>query len=87
MAKKKRSKKARRRRKAQKTTAAVARPKVTAAPVEARPKAAAQPASKAQKYQVDFRKEYPYIYSDLERVGIIAAAMLAFMIALSFILR
>jgi hypothetical protein len=34
----------------------------------------------------DFRREYHYVIKDLERIGILAAAMLGGLIALSFIL-
>jgi len=37
--------------------------------------------------KVDFRKEYPYVYSDLKRAGLTALAMLAFMLILSIIVR
>lgn len=37
--------------------------------------------------RVDFRKEYPYVYSDLKRAGIMALIMLAFMLSLSLIIR
>lgn len=37
--------------------------------------------------RVDFRKEYPYVYSDLRRAGITALIMLVFMLLLSLIIR
>lgn len=37
--------------------------------------------------RVDFRKEYPYIYSDLRRAGITALAMFVFMLLISLIVR
>ncbi len=93
MAKAKR-KKSRRRKKKRAVVQAKSAPQVRPAAVEAaptQPKARPAPTqpkarAKAARYQVDFRQEYPYIYSDLKRVGIIALAMLIFMVALSFIL-
>ncbi|RLC76147.1 MAG: hypothetical protein DRI61_13800 [Chloroflexi bacterium] len=91
MAKKKRSKKARRKRsKAKAVSMARAKaPAVQAQPAvqEAPSRPVAKSTRKAQAYMVDFRKEYPYIYSDLERVGIITAIMLVFMFVLSLILK
>jgi len=37
--------------------------------------------------KVDFRKEYPYVYSDLKRAGITAIIMLVFMFLLSIIIH
>ena len=81
MAKKKRSKKRRKRRRE-----AVVQARPVAQPEK---KAASKAASAAarQKVQVDFRKEYPYVYSDLQRVAIIAATMLILLVALSFVLK
>ena len=36
---------------------------------------------------VDLREEYRYIYSDLKRLGFLAAGMFALLIALAFIIR
>lgn len=36
---------------------------------------------------VDLREEYRYVYSDLKRIGFLAAGMFALLIALSFIIR
>jgi len=36
---------------------------------------------------VDFATEYRYVYTDLKRIAITAAAMLAVLIILSFVLR
>jgi len=35
---------------------------------------------------VDLREEYRYVVADLKRIGIIAAAMLAVLVVLAFIL-
>ncbi len=37
--------------------------------------------------RVDFRREYPYVYSDLRRAGITALVMFMFMLALSLIIH
>jgi len=52
------------------------------------PRAAAErraPVAKVEN-KVDFREEYHYVLTDLKRIGILAAAMLAVLIALSFLL-
>ena len=36
--------------------------------------------------KVDFAQEYKYVYTDLKRVGVIAAAMLVILVALSFVI-
>jgi hypothetical protein len=36
--------------------------------------------------QVDFAEEYGYVYTDLKRVAIIAAAMLVILLVLAFVL-
>lgn len=46
-----------------------------------------KPAERQVTQKVDFRKEYPYVYSDLKRAGLTALAMLAFMLILSIIVR
>jgi len=82
MARKKRSKKRRKRRR---EVAAQARPAARPEKKKAAPPKGS-PVEKAR-VQVDFRKEYPYVYSDLQRVAIIAATMLFLLVALSFILK
>jgi len=37
--------------------------------------------------QVDFREEYRYILSDLQRIGILAAIMLSGLVILSFLIK
>jgi hypothetical protein len=39
------------------------------------------------KKAVDFATEYRYVYADLKRIAITAAAMLAVLIILSFVIR
>jgi hypothetical protein len=39
------------------------------------------------KKTVDFATEYRYVYADLKRIAITAAAMLAILIILSFVIR
>jgi hypothetical protein len=39
------------------------------------------------KKTVDFATEYRYVYTDLKRIAIAAAAMLAVLIILSFVIR
>ncbi|MDH7485031.1 MAG: hypothetical protein QHJ81_02010 [Anaerolineae bacterium] len=36
--------------------------------------------------KLDFAREYGYVYSDLKRVGIIAAAMLVLLVILAFVI-
>ena len=36
---------------------------------------------------VDFREEYPHILSDLQRIGILAAAILSGLVILSFFIK
>jgi len=36
---------------------------------------------------VDFATEYRYVYADLKRIAIIAAAMLTVLVILSFVIR
>ncbi len=45
----------------------------------------AAPARTAQS-QVNFAEEYAYVYTDLKRVAIIAAAMLLILVVLSFVI-
>jgi hypothetical protein len=45
----------------------------------------AKPARQAEA-RVDFARDYGYVYADLKRVGIIAAAMLVILVVLSFII-
>ncbi len=54
-------------------------PRVAAARRKAAPTRTAQP-------QVNFAEEYSYVYTDLKRVAIIAAAMLVILIVLSFVI-
>jgi len=51
-------------------------------------KPAAQPSRSTgvQQAAVNFREEYAYVLSDLRRVGMLAAAMFAVLIILSFLL-
>lgn len=53
-----------------------------------RPQAAGERRAPVERVEnkVDFREEYRYVLADLKRIGILAAAMLAVLIALSFIL-
>jgi len=44
-------------------------------------------ATPASRKQVDFSNEYRYVISDLRSMAIIAIAMLAVLVALSFIIR
>jgi len=37
--------------------------------------------------EVDLRREYPYVMSDLKRLAILAGAMLALLIVLSFVVK
>ena len=41
----------------------------------------------ATKTTVDFRKEYQYVVTDLNRIGILAAVMFAILIVLNLVLR
>ena len=41
----------------------------------------------ATKTTVDFRKEYQYVITDLNRIGILAAVMFAILIVLNLVLR
>jgi len=61
-----------------------AAPKAQPAEASAAPPAAAR-TRKAK--GVDFAKEYAYVVSDLKRIAIIAAAMLAVLVALSFVIQ
>jgi len=36
---------------------------------------------------VDFREEYSYVYTDLKRIAIIAAALLAVLVVLALVIR
>ncbi len=42
---------------------------------------------RAAKTTVDFRKEYQYVITDLNRIGILAAVMFAILIVLNLVLR
>jgi hypothetical protein len=44
-------------------------------------------ASPARRAQVDFSREYHYVINDLRNMAVIAVAMLAVLIALSFVIR
>jgi len=57
-------------------------PQPSVAPDEALPAAEAPAARK----EVDFRAEYSYVINDLRSMAIIAIAMLAVLIALSFVI-
>ena len=45
------------------------------------------PASQVAKKQVDFRTEYAYVLTDLRQMGVIALAMFAVLVALSFVIH
>ena len=47
----------------------------------------AQPQTSTPKGAPDFQKEYHYVFSDLRRVGTLAAVLLVALIILSFVLR
>jgi hypothetical protein len=55
-------------------------------PVAPEPSVASRPTAPAQPQSVDLREEYRYVLADLKRIGIIAAAMLAVLVVLAFIL-
>lgn len=76
---KKRSRRARRRRAAR----AAARPEAVSTPVEARKVKATEPMVATT---TDFGKQYGYVYDDLKRIAILAGAMFAILIALSFVI-
>lgn len=61
-----------------------AKTEVAAAPTVPRPVAAAR-ATSAPK--VDLAQEYYYVFSDLSKIGIIAAVMFALLFVLAFVLR
>ena len=42
---------------------------------------------RAEEKTVQLAEEYPYVYSDLKRVAILAVTMLAVLIILSFVIR
>jgi hypothetical protein len=44
-------------------------------------------ASQGTKKQVDFRAEYAYVLTDLRQMGVIALAMFAVLVALSFVIH
>jgi hypothetical protein len=64
-------------------------PSFSPVPSQATPEAArpAPGASPTPGKKVDFAAEYYYVLHDLRAMGIIAAAMLAVLVALSFIIR
>jgi hypothetical protein len=41
----------------------------------------------AYQQELSFREEYRYVLSDLTRIGILAAVMVAALVALSFVIR
>ncbi len=45
------------------------------------------PATATASKTVDFREEYSYVYADLKRIAIIAAALLAVLIVLSLVIK
>ena len=57
-----------------------------AQPSPAIAKEPSHPETKAKK-TVDFASEYRYVYADLKRIAITAAAMLAVLIILSFVIK
>jgi hypothetical protein len=60
-------------------------PRVTEAPAEVRV-APAGVESAPQPVDLDFRDEYHYVVSDLQRIGVLAALILGALVALSFVL-
>ncbi len=75
----KKSRRARRRRAAR----AAARPESVPTQVEERKVKAAEP---TRATTTDFAKQYGYVYDDLKRIAILAGAMFAILIALSFVI-
>jgi hypothetical protein len=57
---------------------------VRSAPLDVVPEQKAKPQSQGK--SPDFSTEYHYVVSDLNRIGILAAALIAGLIALSFLL-
>ena len=82
---KKKRKQAARRPQPQRTVARPVSEAEKEAPRVAAARRRAAPARVAE-HKVDFAKEYSYVYADLKRVAIIAAAMLVILVALSFII-
>ncbi len=66
--------------------APVRRDSAVAQPPPAIAKELPRPGTKAKK-AVDFATEYYYVYADLKRIAITAAAMLAVLVILSFVVR
>ncbi len=82
------AKKSRRARK--KARATKSRPPAKRAPVAQPPPVAAKGPVRSEtqaKKTIDFATEYRYVYADLKRIAITAAAMLAVLIILSFVIR
>jgi hypothetical protein len=75
------SKKARRRRASQRRPVAASAPLRTGIPAVTLDQTAVKPASTSDD------QEYHYVITDLKRVGILAAAMFALLIVLSFVIR
>jgi len=82
------AKKSRRARKKARTTKPTppARKTPVAQPSPAMAKEPSSPEAKTKK-TVDFATEYRYVYADLKRIAITAAAMLAVLVILSFVIR
>jgi hypothetical protein len=82
------AKKSRRARKRARTIRPTPPPRKTPAaqPSPAIAKEPSRPETKAKK-TVDFASEYRYVYADLKRIAITAAAMLAVLIILSFVIK
>lgn len=59
----------------------------TVSPVVGAQARSAQSQTSTPKRMPDFQKEYYYVFSDLKRVGTLAAVLLAALIALSLVLR
>lgn len=51
------------------------------------PKAASTPADGSASGKVDLEQEYAYVFTDLRRIGSIAAIMFALLFVLAFVLR
>ena len=89
MAKKSKSRK----RKTRKTTpqpqpqrAVIAQEGASSAPSRASTTARRGGPARQVRAEVDFASEYSYVYADLKRVAVIAAAMVVILVALAFVL-
>ncbi len=75
---KKKSRRARRRR----ATRAAPGPEAVSAPAEGEGYGGGPP-----EQLIDFAEQYSYVYGDLKRIAILAGALFAILIALSFVIR